>query len=223
MFVQGTYERTVMAESVVLVVEKRDGKGSRLADRIRKQGKVPAVLYGHKEATLSVSVPHDALMAAIRHNTRVVDLSLEGKTEKAQIAELQWDTFGKDVLHVDFKRVSADERIEQVVPIELRGIAPGVSEGGRLDQPLHTLRVECPALNIPTSIRVAINELHLDGAIHVKDLKLPEGVKALTDPDAIVVHIVRPRAEPAPGTEPLGGAAEPEVITRKKTEEETEE
>src|SRR5262249_58532316 len=181
-----------------------------------------AVLYGHKEETLSVTIDHDTLMSAIRHNTRVVDISAGGKTEKAQVVELQWDHLGKDVLHVDFKRVSADERIEQTVPIAIRAIAPGVAEGGRLDQPLHTLRVECPALNIPTSIRVPINDLHLEGAIHVRDLKLPEGVKALTDPDAIVIHVVKPKVEaaaPAVG-EPVPGAAEPEVITRKKAEEE---
>lgn len=211
-----------MSETVVLKTEERQSSGSSKAQKLRKTGMVPCVVYGHKEATLSVSVSHDELMAAVRHNSRVVDLVVGGKTEKAQIVELQWDHLGKDVLHVDFKRVSADERIEQVVPIELRGVAPGVAEGGRLDQPLHTLRVECPALNIPTSIRVAINDLHLDAAIHVKELKLPDGVKALSDPDAIVVHVIRPKVEPAPGTE-LPGSVEPEVITRKKGEEEDEE
>ena len=212
-----------MAETVLIETEKREGRGSRFAGKLRKQGKIPAVLYGHKEETLSVSISHDALMNAIRHNTRVVDIAAGGKTEKAQIVELQWDHLGKDVLHVDFKRVSADERIEQTVPIEIRGIAPGVAEGGRLDQPLHTLRVECPALNIPTSIRVAINDLHLEGAIHVRDLKLPEGVKAITDADAIVIHVLKPKVE-APATgEPVAGSVEPEVITRKKPEEEAEE
>lgn len=213
-----------MADSVVLQTEERAGTGSRNAAKLRKQGKIPAVVYGHKEATLSVSVSHDELMDAIRHNTRVVDINAGGKTEKAQIVELQWDHLGKDVLHVDFKRVSADERIEQTVPIEVRGIAPGVAEGGRLDQPLHTLKIECPALNIPTSIRVTINELHLEGAIHVRDLKLPEGVKALTDGDAIIIHVIKPKVEAATGTEPVAGAVEPEVMSRgKKVEEEAEE
>lgn len=214
-----------MADTVVLQSEKREGRGSRHAAKLRKAGLVPAVVYGHKEETLSLSVSHEALMAAIRHNTRVVDLVAGGKTEKAQIVELQWDHLGKDVLHVDFKRVSADERIEQTVPLEIRGIAPGVAEGGRLDQPLHTLRVECPALNIPASIRVAINDLHLDGSIHVRDLKLPEGVKALADPDAIVIHVIKPKAEAAApaAAEAAAATAEPEVITRKKAEEEGEE
>src|SRR5439155_17618767 len=104
---------------------------------------------------------------------------------------------GKEVLHVDFMRVSQDERIEVPVRIELKGIAPGVTGGGILDQPLHTLTVECLAIRIPDSIRVNINELQLGAAIHVKDLTLPEGVKALADPDAIVVQVMTPAAEPA--------------------------
>lgn len=213
-----------MAETVVLQTEERTGIGSRHASKLRKQGKIPAVVYGHKEATLAVTVSHDELMSAIRHNTRVVDINAGGKTEKAQIVELQWDHLGKDVLHVDFKRVSIDERIEQTVPIEIRGVAPGVAEGGRLDQPLHTLRIECLALNIPTSIRVTINELHMEGSIHVRDLKLPEGVKALTDGDAIIVHVIKPKVEAVPGAEPVAGAVEPEVLSRgKKVEEEAEE
>lgn len=135
---------------------------------------------------------------------------------------MQWDYLGKDILHIDFKRVSADERIELDVPIELRGVAPGIAGGGVLDQPLHTLRIECPVLAVPETIRVSVLELQLGGAIHVRDLKLPPDVKVLDDADAIVVHITEEKAEAEPG-EVLGGAAEPEIITRKKTDEESEE
>lgn len=211
-----------MAESVVLVTEKREGRGTRQADKLRKQGKVPAVVYGHKEQTLSVSVAQDAIASAVRHGARVVDLNLGDKVEKAQIVELQWDYLGKDILHIDFKRVSADERIELDVLIELRGVAPGIAGGGVLDQPLHTLRVECPVLAVPETIRVSVLELQLGGAIHVRDLKLPPDVKVLDDADAIVVHITEEKAEAEAG-ELLGGAAEPEIITRKKTDEESEE
>src|SRR5205823_1485343 len=120
-----------------------------------------------------------------------------------------------------FKRVSADERIEVDVPVELKGIAPGIAAGGLLDQPLHVLRIECPAIAVPDVIRVNINELQLGAAVHIKDLKLPENVKALEEPDAIVVHVTVPHAETETPTEALG-QAEPEVITRKKGEEEGE-
>jgi len=211
-----------MAETVVLQTEKREGRGTRQAEKLRKKGQVPAVVYGHKEQTLAVSVDHTLLLSAVRHGARVVDVQVEGKTEKAQIMELQWDYLGKDVLHVDFKRVSADERIELTVPVELRGIAPGVAEGGIIDQPLHILRIECPVLAVPEHIRVSIAELHLHGAIHVRELKLPEGVKVLDEPDAIVVHVKTPTEEEKTGVA-AEATAEPEIITRKKTEEETEE
>jgi large subunit ribosomal protein L25 len=211
-----------MSDSVTLVTEKREGHGSRLASKLRKRGKVPAVVYGLKQDTLSVSIDHDPLLHAIQHNIRVVDLKLDGHLEKAQIKEVQWDYLGKDIVHVDFKRIRPDERIKVQVRIEVRGIAPGVGEGGVLDQPLHVLDVECPALAVPDSIRVNIHDLHLGNAIHVRDLKFPEGVKCLADPDAIVIHVTSRQAEEAASPE-ASGPAEPEVITRKKTEEGEEE
>ena len=160
-----------MAESAVLKISKREGRGTHRAEKLRLSGLIPGVVYGHKQETVSVSLSRDALLGAIRHGARVVDLQPEaGAAEKAQIVELQWDHLGQDVLHVDFRRVSADERIHVTVPIELRGIAPGVTGGGVLDQPMHTLAVECPAIRVPESIRVNINELQLGAAIHVRDL-----------------------------------------------------
>jgi large subunit ribosomal protein L25 len=215
---------SVMAESVVLVAQPRAGRGSQAARRLRRQGLVPAVLYGHKEATISVSLPLDEVERAIRHGVRVVDLQADGKEEKALIKEVQWDHLGKEVLHVDFTRVSLDERIVVTVPLEIRGTAPGVTAGGVLDQPIHTLSVECLAIRIPESIRVNIGELQIDGAIYIKDLVLPEGVKAMGDPDAIVVHVTKPVAEPEPAAAAEApAAAEPEVIGRQKTEEEESE
>jgi large subunit ribosomal protein L25 len=210
-----------MAESVVLPTEKRDSRGTRTARKLRATGRVPGVVYGHKEETLSVSVAADALLSAVRHGARVVDLQSSGGLQKAQIAELQWDHLGVEVLHVDFRRVAADERIHVTVPVEVRGIAPGIAAGGVLNQPIHTLAIECAAVNVPESIRVNINELQLGAAIHVRDLHLPPDVKALADGDAIVVNVTAPQVEEAaaPGAE----QAEPEVIGRKAAAEEGEE
>jgi large subunit ribosomal protein L25 len=212
-----------MAESEVVVAQRREGRGSRLARRLRAAGRVPAVVYGHKEETLSLSVSAEDLLRVIHHRARVIDLETDGKLQKALIREVQWDHLGKDVLHVDFARVTADERIEVDVPIELRGTAPGVTAGGRLDQPLHTLTIECLALSVPDSIRVNVNDLQVDGVIHVKDLHLPPDVKALADPEAVVVHVVAPIEEAAaPAAEPAE-QAEPEVIGRPRAEEGGEE
>jgi len=210
-----------MADSVELKADKRDGRGTRKARHLRKDGQVPGVVYGHKQGTISVALSAEELTRLIRHGTHVVDLHLDGGIEKALIRDLQWDHLGKEVLHVDFMRVSQDERIEVPVRIELKGIAPGVTGGGILDQPLHTLTVECLAIRIPDSIRVNINELQLGEAIHVKDLTLPEGVKALADPEAIVVHLTAPAAEPEAAAP--AAVVEPEVIGRPKGEEEAEE
>jgi large subunit ribosomal protein L25 len=212
-----------MAESVVLATEPRADHGTRAARKLRKSGKIPAVVYGHKEETLAVSLSGEELQRAIRHGTRVVDLRSGGNLQKALIREVQWDHLGKDVLHVDFTRVSADERIQVNVSIEIRGIAPGIAQGGVLDQPIHTVLVECPAIAVPDSIRVNVNELQMDGAIHVRDLTVPPDVKVLTDPDAIVVHVVAKQEEPAPAVAAApveAGAAEPEIIGRKVAEEE---
>src|SRR5436305_963597 len=210
-----------MAETAVLKINKREGVGSRKAAKLRKTGMAPGVIYGHKQETVSIAISRDALEAAIRHGSRVVDLELEGGAkEKAQIVEVQWDHLGHELLHVDFRRVSADERIHLTVPIEVRGIAPGVTGGGVLDQPLHALEIECPAIHVPDSIRVNINELQLNAAIHVRDLVLPPDVKALTDADAIVVHVTLPQAEPEEGAaEAAPGAAEPEIVGRRVAEE----
>jgi large subunit ribosomal protein L25 len=212
-----------MAESIVLPIEKREGRGTRMARKLRALGRVPGVLYGHKEETVSVSVAADALMSAVRHGARVVDLHTADGLQKAQIAELQWDHLGMEVLHVDFRRVAADERIHVTVPVELKGIAPGVSGGGILDQPIHTLAIECAADSVPESIRVNISELQLGAALHVRDLHLPPGVKALADPDAIVVHVTVPQAAPEAAAAPGAEQAEPEVIGRKAAAEEGEE
>jgi large subunit ribosomal protein L25 len=213
-----------MAETVGLVAKPRQENGSQAARRLRRKGFVPAILYGHKEATIMLTLNLDDVTKALRHGARVVDLKTEGgKEEKAFIRELQWDHLGKSLLHVDFTRVSLDERITVTVRLELRGIAPGVNAGGVLDQPLHELEIECLAISIPESIRVNIAELQMGSVIHVKDLHLPEGITTTADPDAIVVHVTTPVTEVEPGAIPeAGGSAEPEVIGKAKEEEESE-
>jgi large subunit ribosomal protein L25 len=206
-----------MADALKLTTEPRAGKGSRDASRLRKAGRVPAVVYGHKEETLAITVSRDELAAALRHHARTVDLDLRGKAETVLIQEVQHDHLGSGLVHVDFRRVSKDERIRATVEIELRGTAPGATGGGVLDQPLHKIHVECPAISIPESIRVRIDGLLIGQAIHVKELELPAGVKALDDPDLVVVQVKQQQAAlPEPTTLVPEGTAEPEVITKKK-------
>jgi len=213
-----------MAETMVLEAQPRTTRGSHHAEKLRKRGQVPAVLYGHKEATLSLALNRDDLTKAIRKGARVLDLKTDGGTQKALISEIQWDHLGVDLIHVDFKRVDVNERIQVSVAIELRGIAPGVTGGGVLEQPMHTLHVECLAISIPQSIRVNIGELQIGAAIHVRELHLPEGVTPLDDPESVVVTVKQPLVEEAAPAAPAAaeGTAEPEVIGRKAAEEEGE-
>ena len=207
-----------MADALQLKTEPRTGKGSRDAARLRKAGRVPAVVYGHKEAVANISVSRDELASAIRHHARTLDLIVNGKTETVLIQQVQHDHLGSGLVHIDFRRVSKDERVRTVVAIELRGTAPGVTGGGVLDQPLHKIHIECPVMAIPASIRVKIEGLLLGQAIHVKELELPPGVTALDDPDLVVVQVKQQQAEVLPETPLVGeaGAAEPEIITKKK-------
>jgi large subunit ribosomal protein L25 len=211
-----------MAESVVLVTQPREGRGSQKARQLRRKGLIPGVVYGHKQAAVSIALSAEELDNAIRHGARVVDLHAGKEVQKALIKEIQWDHLGKEIVHIDFARVAADERVKVMVRIETRGIAPGVAAGGVLDQPMHTLEVECLVSSVPESIRVNINELQLAQAIHLRDVVMPEGVKPLGDPDAIVIQVTAPQAEPEAPAVPGAEQAEPEVIGRQKAEEEEE-
>ena len=96
-----------------------------------------------------MTLSHEDFAKALRHGARLVELKTDGSAEAAIIQEVQWDHLGKEVLHVDFRRVSKDERIVVPVPLDLRGIAPGVSGGGVLDQPLHVINIECLVTAVP--------------------------------------------------------------------------
>ncbi|MCX7700211.1 MAG: 50S ribosomal protein L25 [Gemmataceae bacterium] len=202
-----------MVETVPLPTRPRDQFGSKNARRLRQQGLIPGVIYGHKEEVVAVVMSREDLDRVIRKAAHIVDVEYNGKTEKARVRELQWDHLGKEVLHVDLMRVSKDERIVIGIPVVLRGHAPGTSEGGVLDQPIHVLNVECPVLEIPEFIRVNIDHLGLGQAIHVKELTLPPGVVAKADPDAVVVHVKAHRVVEEAAA-PAEGAAEPEVIKK---------
>ncbi len=205
-----------------LQVESRESIGKRNAKRLRATGKVPAVLYGHGEKAVSVSVPRDQISLAIRHGSRVVQLK-GVVSDSALIRELQYDTFGLEILHVDFARVSAHERVKVKVPLELKGQAAGAKEGGVVEHLIHEIEIECPVSSIPDKIIVNISSLALEGAIEVGQITVPEDVKVLSSKDEVAVHCIKPKAE-GEGEEGAGGeAVEPELIRKEKPAEEGEE
>lgn len=201
-----------------LTVHPRTTIGSRASQKLRKKGLIPAVVYGHKEPVAHIAVPADELDRAIRKlHARTFSLTVDGKTDTVLIKELQWNHLGDEMVHVDFERRSLTEKVKVTVPVELKN-TPKNTGGGVLDQPLHTLHVECPLGSIPEAIRIDIVGLTLGNPIHVKELTLPEGVVVLEPPEAVVVQLKLPGAEvTAAPTE--GGAAEPEVLSAKKPKE----
>lgn len=203
-----------------LTVEVRSNVGKVANKHLRRQGKIPATLYGHGEASLSIAVNADAFGVAMRHHSRLVQLQ-GGVNESALIKALQYNTFGTEILHVDFTRVSTDERIEVDVSVELKGTSLGAKSGGVIAHILHEVQIECLATAIPEKLTINVTNLDKGGELLVKNIDVPEGVKILTDADEIVVQCVEQGAEPE--TPIGGGAVEPEIIGRKAGEEEAAE
>lgn len=207
-----------MAEE--LHVERRDTFGTRTARRLRKAGSIPAVLYGHGEENVCLAVPAEEMEAVVRHGAHLVSLR-GGVNQQAIVRDLQWDTWGTHVLHVDFARVSAHEKVEVQLPVELRGEAPGLKQGGIVEQLLHEVALECRADDIPESVEVNINELNLDESVTLGQLEIPATARVVGNPEDVVVQCVEPAV--APAEEEAEVEAEPEVIGRKAEEEEEKE
>ena len=203
----------------VFQVKKRESTGSRHARKLRKEHMIPAVLYGHGEANILLTVPADDVAAALRHGNRVVNLKGD-LNESALISEIQWDAFGADVLHVDLTRVSAGERVDIECAVETRGAAPGVSEGGVLSVLVHSVEISAPVMSVPEKLEMNINELHLDQQLLASDLDLPEGVELITPADTPIVSCMTAQEEVE--EEEGGGPEEPEVIRREGSDEEGE-
>jgi large subunit ribosomal protein L25 len=204
---------SVMSEDIILNASKRERLGTAECRRLRREGQVPGNLYGHGEGAVSFKTDHESLFKIVHDGHVAIDIDVEGKTEKAVFKEVQWDTFGKQIVHVDLIRVDPNERIDVEVPVDVRGTAPGINEGGILDTHMHTILVNCPVFKIPSSIVVRVGALHLYDAIRVKDLQLEEGVVPQADEDEVIVQVIEPRIIPEPEEEAAAElGAEPELV-----------
>lgn len=206
-----------MAQSEDLSVEVREEIGSNKVKRLRAAGKIPAVIYGHGGDSISLSVPADALSRIIHRGERIVGLK-GGVTGDAFIRDVQWDTFGSEVMHVDFTRVKAGEMLSTTVNLHLRGVAPGTKMGGVVEQSLREMEILCPPRSMTDTIDVVVNALQVGERITVGDLQLPEGAKATLDPNTPVVACV-PKDGDAEAvvddSAPVADGAEPELIGKK--------
>ena len=208
--------------SEVINVTKRSERGKRRMRRLRQSGQIPAILYGHGEEVISLSVPAEEIAAVIRHGSKIVDLRGAAK-DKVLIREVQWDPFGIDVLHADFTRVSASEQVQVTVRLELRGEAPGVKEGGVLEHLVHEIELKCPVMSIPDKLELNVNSLNLGDLLRVSDVELPSGAELVSDGSRMAAQCTMPAVEEEEEVEaPAAETGEPEVIGRKAEEEEAE-
>jgi large subunit ribosomal protein L25 len=208
-----------MPEATKIKAEMRKPSGTRAARTLRLEGKVPAILYGHKEEPVAVSLPAHDLAVALGHGAHLLELDVKGSSTRCLIKEVQYDHLDEDPVHVDLIRVSLDERVQVVVPIELRGVPAGVNEGGVLDQMMGEIEVDCLVTEIPEAIRIRVAALGLNESLRVKDLDLAEGVRPLSDPEDPICT-VRPLGEEPEEEKPAEeGEAEPEIIGREQKEQ----
>jgi large subunit ribosomal protein L25 len=196
---------------VKIAAETRTEFGKGFARRLRQDGRVPAVLYGHGTETRHLTLPAHDLMRALRASN--VLLRLEGLTKDGEIAlpkAVQRDPIKNIIEHVDLILVRRGEKVTVEIPLRLVGeIAPG---DGMLDQQLVQITVEAEATNIPQGLDVDIEGLELGQGVHASDLTLPEGVSLQVEPDTLIVHVIEQRtAEPEEGAEE-GTSEVPEAV-----------
>ena len=199
-----------------LTVEKRNETGTLRMRRLRKTGKVPAVLYGHGEGTVMLTTSEKEINKMIDKESHIVDLAGE-VTGTALVKDVQWDALGSNVIHLDLARVDADEKVEVNLQVELHGEAPGVKNGGIVLLVQHDITILCPVSGVPDHIICEVGELELDAVISAGDLKLPEGAELTGSPDETIASCQEPKEEVVEETD--GDAAQPEVIGEDKAEE----
>lgn len=219
-------------ETNILEAQPRPAGTKNEARRVRKDGKIPAVVYGAGGEATPVAVDPKQVLRILHsetgHNT-IVDFSLNGGKTKAMIVDWQYEPIKGHLLHIDVKRIAMDKALRVSVPILLKGEAAGVKqEGGILEHVLREVEVECLPGDIPSHIDADVTELTFGKVLRVSDLPHSEKLKFLTDENQTVAHVTSVKEEVAPTPEAVAAdaaaaPAEPEVIKKGKQEVEGEE
>ncbi|MCX8159516.1 MAG: 50S ribosomal protein L25 [Candidatus Saccharicenans sp.] len=219
--------------TLVIKAEKRTDLGKNASGRLRRQGLVPAILYGESMDSQPLTLKKKDIIEILKSETgenTIFRVAYDSEEKDVMIKEVQIHPVTDELLHVDLIQISMDKPVRVSVPVELVGEPVGVKvEGGLVDFLLRELDIECLPREIPEAIRIDISHLHLHQSFKVMNLELPAGIKILHEPQAAIVVISSIAEEAAPATteEVVEGAEmkEPEVIKkeRKKEEEETEE
>lgn len=193
----------------VLNIVEREGRGNGASRRLRRQGLIPAIVYSQGKVGTKITLNSGEWRSLMQHDVKLVHL-MEGNTEKhlAIIQEVQEDFLHGIITHIDFLEVDVNNAINASIPIHAHGTPSAVS-GGLLEQPLHELHVEAKPNDLPESIIVDVSALDFHAPICVKDIKVGEGIKITSNPEAIVFHLVRAAAEVAAAASAAPAAADP--------------
>jgi large subunit ribosomal protein L25 len=209
---------------------RREKTGKESAKKLRKEGVIPAIVYS-KDTNIPIKIPFSELKEIRAHHfseSSLIEIEVENsekETFSAIIKDVQFHPLTEEVIHIDFLKVSMEERIKVKVPVVLKGEAKGVKEGGILEQILWELEIEALPLDIPEKVEVDISSLGIGHSIHVGDLNLKEGIRLLQMPQETVVTIVAKEEEveevaEGEGVEAPEAPQEPKVIKEKKPKEE---
>ena len=212
-----------MEKVLRLKAEIRKQTGSKAATTVRNQGRIPAVVYGHKKEPVAISLDAHDFVEGLHHGHRLMDVQIDKKPQKVIVKDLQYDYLGKNIIHVDLMRVDITETVKVTVPIELKGTAKGTHEGGVISEHTDHLEIECQAADIPESIVVSVTDMDIGDTLHAGDIELPAGTRLSSSPEILLVTCslvaAAKAAEEIEEEEPTA----PEVITEAKAVEETEE
>jgi large subunit ribosomal protein L25 len=204
-----------------LQVEKREKTGKGGCRQARMRGLIPGVVYGSGKDSVPIQVDRKTFVETMKKAGEnpivLLKLSDTGQERHAMIRDMQRNPVSRQVIHIDFQRIEMTDKVRVTVPVELVGTAHGVKvQGGLIDFVVREVHVECLPGDIPKHLDLDVTELHAGQHAAAKDLKLPEGVTLLDDPERVILSVVHARTEE---TGPEGAAAEPEVIKRGKAEE----
>ena len=176
-----------MEKALRLKAEIRQQTGSKAAAKVRKDGQLPAIVYGHKREPVAISLDAHDFVEGLHHGQRLLDVQIDKKPQKVIVKDLQYDHLGKDIIHADLMRVDVTETITVTVPIELKGAAKGTEEGGIITEHTDYLEVECKVTDIPESIVVSVKDMNVGDVLHARDIELPDGLKLVSDPEMLMV------------------------------------
>ncbi len=213
-----------MAKTKLLKAEIRERTGTKAGQKVRREGRIPAIVYGHKKTPVAISLDAHNFVEELHHGHRLMDVQIDKKKEKIIVKDLQYDYLGKNIIHADLMRVDITETIKVNVPIELKGIttAKGTHEGGIIEEHANNLEIECRATDIPETIVVWVKEIGVGDSLHAGDITLAEGVKLISPPETLVVtcHLVAAAKTTEQVEEEM--PTTPEVITEAKAPGEEE-